>query len=215
MASVLPKLLLPLAGRPILDHTLAALQRSRRIHRIVVALPRERFASWQRRCALERRFGKVAQVVPGGETRMQSVARALEEMDPRCDLVVVHDGARPLVTNRMLDDVVRMAWRRGAAVVGVPVGPTIKQLDRAGQVQRTLDRSVLWEAQTPQAFRREVLQEAYAFASRLGWEATDDAQVVERLGVKVWLVPGSATNIKITTPQDLAFAEWLVKQGRF
>jgi 2-C-methyl-D-erythritol 4-phosphate cytidylyltransferase len=148
-------------------------------------------------------------VVAGGDSRSESVAAALEELG--ADVVVVHDAARPLVTAELVDAVIDDLLadeEAGAVVAASPVTDTIKQVARGMEVDRTLDRSSLWAAQTPQAFRAEALREALSSTSLLA-QATDDAMLVERIGGRVLLHEAPADNIKVTTPLDLRVAELL------
>jgi 2-C-methyl-D-erythritol 4-phosphate cytidylyltransferase len=151
-------------------------------------------------------------VVAGGETRSESVARAVEAIGT--DLVVVHDAARPLVTADLVDAVLEQLEVDpdcGAVVAATPVSDTIKQVIRGGEVDSTLDRSSLWAAQTPQAFRTGVLREALGSTGVLR-QATDDAMLVERIGGKVVLHEAPAENIKVTTQLDLKLAELLLEE---
>ena len=157
------KLALDLGGKPVLLHTLEALQRSPRVDEIVLVVRPEEEAGWRSRLAQLPGQRKVRRVVAGGERRQDSVARGLAVLDPRSSVVVVHDGARPLVSRELLHRTIEAAAEHGAAVAAMPVTDTVKEV--SGEwVQRTLDRSRLWAAQTPQAFRTEVLREAYAAA---------------------------------------------------
>ena len=134
----------------------------------------------------------------------------LEALGP-CAWVVVHDGARPLVTPQLIEEGLAAARETGAAVCGLPAGDTVKRVDEQGQVMRTLDRRRLWLVQTPQVFRYDILREAHERSRRT---ATDDAALVERLGHRVRVYPGSSRNLKVTTPEDLALAEALLKSAR-
>ncbi|MDA8065797.1 MAG: 2-C-methyl-D-erythritol 4-phosphate cytidylyltransferase [Thermaerobacter sp.] len=201
------KLALDLGGKPVLLHTLEALQRSPRVDEIVLVVRPEEEAGWRSRLAQLPGQRKVRRVVAGGERRQDSVARGLAVLDPRSSVVVVHDGARPLVSRELLHRTIEAAAEHGAAVAAMPVTDTVKEV--SGEwVQRTLDRSRLWAAQTPQAFRTEVLREAYAAAEE--GEATDDAALVERLGQRVRVVRGEGENLKLTTRRDLELARMLV-----
>ncbi|MCH7718276.1 MAG: 2-C-methyl-D-erythritol 4-phosphate cytidylyltransferase [Chloroflexi bacterium] len=154
-------------------------------------------------------FAKVCAVVPGGARRQDSVRAGLEALG-RCDWVVVHDGARPLVTEELIERGLEEARETGASCCALPVPDTVKEGDEAGHVVRTLDRSRLWLAQTPQVFSYELLLKAHQEAEG---EATDDAALVEALGVKVLLYRGSPRNLKVTTQEDLALVEALLAQS--
>jgi len=151
------------------------------------------------------------EVVAGGAERFDSVANALAKLRDDIDLVAIHDAARPCVTARMIDDVIAAAAKTGAALLAVPVSDTVKRGDDAGRVEATVPRKGLWLAQTPQVFRRDWLVEAHARRAQLGRDVTDDAQLIEAAGHPVYLVTGSASNVKITTREDLALAEAVLK----
>jgi 2-C-methyl-D-erythritol 4-phosphate cytidylyltransferase len=142
------------------------------------------------------------EVVAGGATRQASVRQALQAAPNDVDVVLVHDAVRPFIDRRLIDAVVAAAVTHGAAICALPLTETIKRV-RDGVVETTLDRSGLWAVQTPQGFRIAVLREAHDKAQRDGVIATDDAMLVERLGQPVRVVPGLASNVKITTPADL------------
>lgn len=150
---------------------------------------------------------KPERVVAGGATRTESVRLGIQEASPESDLVVVHDGARPLVTPELVARCLAAAAVHGAVVAALPATDTVKQADGEGVVTATLDRSQLWLAQTPQVFRRRLLEAALEAAAAQGASGTDDASLVERLGHPVHLVPGDPDNLKVTWPEDLARAE--------
>jgi len=149
------------------------------------------------------------QVVMGGAERTDSVQKALEQVKQGIDFVAVHDAARPCIVDPWIDDVFAAAERDGAAILGTSVQATLKRVDGQKHITATVDREGLWEAQTPQVFRREVITQAYAKRGRD--MVTDDAQLVERLGHKVTVVPCSPLNLKITTRDDLKLAEQVLK----
>jgi 2-C-methyl-D-erythritol 4-phosphate cytidylyltransferase len=151
------------------------------------------------------------EVVAGGAERFESVANALARVRDDVELVAVHDAARPCVTASMIDDVFAAAAKTGAALLAVPVSDTVKRGDAAGRVEATVPRKGLWLAQTPQVFRRDWLAEAHAKRGQLGQDVTDDAQLIEAAGHPVYLVTSDASNIKITTRDDLALAAAIIK----
>ncbi len=160
------------------------------------------------------RLRKVLAVVEGGTERQASVAAGLSALPPWADVVLVHDGARPLVPPALVEAVARAAAAEGAALAAVRPKDTVKLDDGRGRVQATPDRSRLWLAQTPQAFRVDWLREAHARAAAEGVDATDDAALVERLGRPVVIVPGSYRNLKVTTAEDVRVAEaWLAEEA--
>ncbi|MGW8257560.1 MAG: 2-C-methyl-D-erythritol 4-phosphate cytidylyltransferase [Thermoguttaceae bacterium] len=149
------------------------------------------------------------EVVDGGEERCDSVQAALSRVKSQADFVCVHDAARPCICDEWITQIFSAAEKTGAAIFALPVTNTLKKVGANNQIEETIARSGLWEAQTPQVFRRDWLLEAYA--KREGLKATDDAQLVERIGKKVTVVPGSPVNLKITTRDDLRLAEHSLK----
>lgn len=207
---VVPKQYLPMAGLPLLAWTLRALAASGRVDCTVLAVA----AGQEARCRaeiLEPNGLRVDRLVSGGADRQASVYAALSKAPADTDLVLVHDGARPLVTAQIIRAAVEAAAADGAAVVAMPVTDTIKVADGARRVEDTLPRGRLWAAQTPQVFRAAWLREAHAKALTDGFRGTDDSVLVERLGYPVRLVPGSPDNLKITTMGDLAQAEQILR----
>lgn len=156
-------------------------------------------------------FNKVSQIVAGGQERQDSIYRGLQSLPEECDLVVVHDGARPLVTPQILTEAIKEAQLSKASVVAVPVKDTIKQVNREGFVEKTLNRAELVSVQTPQVFKKEIILKAYEEAFKKGIYGTDDASLVELWGIKVKVVMGSYENIKITTPEDIELALSLIR----
>ena len=205
------KQLTELDGVPVLVRTLLALENARRVDTIVVAAREDQLVEISRLC---REYGitKCAKVVRGGENRVHSVLlAALEAGD--AELLAVQDGARPLTTPQLIDEVIALAERCGAAAPAVPVKDTVKQVRSDGAVERTLDRSALRAVQTPQVFQADLLKAALQSALESGAAVTDDCGAVERLGKTVYLTEGDETNLKITTPADLILAEALLRAG--
>lgn len=203
------KQLTELDGVPVLVRTLLALENARRVDTIVVAAREDQLVEISRLC---REYGitKCAKVVRGGENRVHSVLlAALEAGD--AELLAVQDGARPLTTPQLIDEVIALAERCGAAAPAVQVKDTVKQVRSDGAVERTLDRSALRAVQTPQVFQADLLKAALQSALERGAAVTDDCGAVERLGKTVYLTEGDETNLKITTPADLILAEALLR----
>ena len=151
------------------------------------------------------------QIIEGGNHRFESIANALAKVRDDAEFVAIHDAARPCLSRELIDAVFARAAKEGAAILAVQVGDTIKRSATVDIVKETVPRDHLWLAQTPQVFRREWLQAAYADCSRLGANITDDAQLIEAAGHSIHLVVGSATNIKITVKEDLFLAEAILK----
>jgi 2-C-methyl-D-erythritol 4-phosphate cytidylyltransferase len=203
-----PKQYLTVGGAPLLVLTLRALARCRALDGIVVAAPVDRVDATRE---LLRRFRvpRVLSVVPGGAERQDSVREGLQAVPPDAAWIVVHDAVRPFVTPALVERVLAAAHVPGAASCGWPVRETVKRVKDA-VVETTLPREGLWLTQTPQAFRRELLREAHEKALRDGYEATDDAMLVERVGGRVAMVEGLPKNLKIPTLDDLKTARaWM------
>ena len=209
MASDRPKQFLLLAGTPVIFHTLKPFEQCDSIDEVIVVLPAEESAGF---LSLAAKFGvtKVARVVPGGATRADSVKRGLMAIRAAtAEIVAVHDGVRPFVTVEEIDATVAAARAGGAAILVARVTDTIKQVS-SDNVVRTLDRSELRRALTPQCFQYDVLRRAYQHADVNDPSLTDESALVEKLGHTVRIVEGSARNIKITTAEDLAIAETIL-----
>lgn len=201
---------LNLSEKPILIHTLRALSGSGDIDSIIVvvnSLDKSRCADLIRQYEI----GKVKSVISGGKERCDSVYNGLMALDDDTDIVVVHDGVRPFISADILKRSIAAAKKTGACVVGVPVKATVKRAKGGDVVEKTVDRSNLWEIQTPQVFRKDLILEAYKKFRAI--KATDDSMLVEKLGAKVKIVAGSYNNIKITTPEDLIIGEAILRSG--
>ncbi|HEX8493703.1 MAG TPA: 2-C-methyl-D-erythritol 4-phosphate cytidylyltransferase [Pyrinomonadaceae bacterium] len=206
------KQFLELDGVPVIIHTLRRFEQCAAIDEIIVVLPAPDVAGFLA-VAAPHELRKLARVVAGGGTRAESVWRGLQAVRAAtAEILAVHDGVRPFVTADEISRTVAAAQRSGAAILAAPAIDTIKEV-QDGQVRRTLQRDSLRHALTPQCFRYALLREAYERAKDLGAAVTDDSFLIEQLGISVAVVEGSARNIKITRPEDLAFAEILVKQN--
>lgn len=208
MGGKVPKQYLLLEGRPLLWHTLAVLERSPLIRALILAVRPE---DQQFAAQLAAGFAKVRCLVTGGEERGDSVRAGLAATNAEDEIVLVHDAVRPFVSPSLIERVVAAAREWGAAIPVLPVRETIKVVDD-GQVVETPPRSRLWAAQTPQGFRRSLLLEAFSGQGG-GVLATDEAMLVERLGRVVRVVEGEPGNLKITTPEDLAWAGWRMQHS--
>jgi 2-C-methyl-D-erythritol 4-phosphate cytidylyltransferase len=210
MGAGAPKAFLAVAGVPMLVHSARAFDAAASVSAIAVVVPADRIDEAR---AMLRGLQKPVTVVAGGERRQDSVRRGLDAVPGDFDgVVLVHDAARPLVDVALIDLVAAVAGRAGAAIPVLPVADTIKRIED-GIVRATVDRAALSAAQTPQGFDIAVLREAYDVAERDGTPLTDEAMAVEHIGRPVRAVPGSARNRKITTPDDLAWAEDLLARG--
>lgn len=205
------KAFVSLAGRPLVSYALAALRACAEVSEMVLVVGAGDVER-ARRDLLEGGGDRSERVVAGGEHRQDSVAAALGELSPDCDIVVIHDGARPLARPGLVGRCVEAAAEHGAAVAALACTDTVKEVGGEGNVSRTLDRSRIWLAQTPQAFRSDLLARAHAAGRAAGVEGTDDASLVERLGHPVHVVEGDPDNIKITYPRDVRWAEQLLAE---
>ncbi len=212
MRSNTRKPLLRLKSAPLICHVLARLQVAGRYGATIVAVHPEDLEEVKRRYGsiLEKRFG-VNRIISGGGTRRQTVLKMLDYVPDSVKMVLIHDGARPLVRPDTVMDVVQKAENSsGGAISAVPADATVKEVNCHGTIKYTPPRRNLWIAQTPQVFWAEVLINSHREAEKRGWKVTDDAEVVEKAGHKVVAVKGNYDNIKITNPQDLRIAEVLL-----
>jgi 2-C-methyl-D-erythritol 4-phosphate cytidylyltransferase len=211
MGTGLPKQFLVLEGKPVVVHTLQVFESSPLINEVVLVVP----PGEEERCRREwvEPFGlkKVARYTAGGKERQDSVLAGLMQVSDETEIVLVHDAVRPFVTPSMIRDVVEAAGACGGAIVAVPARDTLKRVNPEGTIEKTLERSSAWLAQTPQAFLKKVLLDAHERALREGLVLTDESALVERMGIRVRVVPGSWRNFKITQPEDLALAEEILK----
>ena len=195
------------AGKPMLLHSLQTFQARADVAMVVCVVP-QRYAGdpspWLFQCDIERMLISV-----GGKTRGESVQNGLEDLTAACQFVLIHDAARPLVTPEMIDRVVAEARKGHGAIAALPITDTLKEVDADGRIIRTIERTNLWRAQTPQGFPRELIVRAYADARVAQVTATDDAALLERLGLPVVVVRGSERAMKVTEEGDFARAEAL------
>ncbi len=198
---------LQLHGKPILAHTISVFDNNPVVDSIFVIVNDSDLELCESMSIKPYGFRKVANLIPGGETRQDSVFNGLRLLPSDTDFVIVHDGVRPFVTGDLIDSCLEAVEEWGAAVAAVPVQDTIKVADTDGFIVDTPNRSKLWAVQTPQGFRRDVLMEAHQQARQTGLRATDDAALVEQLGRRIKLITGNHRNLKITTAEDLLIAE--------
>lgn len=213
MGTTTKKQYLTLAGEPVLAHTLRVFENSSLIKHVVLVVGQDELAWCHDEILAKFNFTKVLTVVPGGIYRQHSVYNGLVALKAQAtDVVIVHDGARPLLTETVLKTTIQGAVVGGAAVAAVPVKDTIKKASANKTILETPPRETLWAVQTPQAFRYQLLMRAYQRAEEEDFIGTDDASLVERSGQEVHLVDGSYENIKITTLEDMAFAEAILER---
>ena len=216
MGASINKQYLQLNGLPIVARTIAVFEDSPLIDEIYLVIPAEEIPYCQEHVIAVCGFQKVTAIIAGGKERQNSVMNGLNALRDAVnddDIILIHDGVRPFVTETMLKESIAMACSRDGALVAVPVKDTIKNV-RSGVVIDTPERETLWQAQTPQSFRFGIIFNAHLNAAEVGFIGTDDASLVERCGGSVGIVPGEYRNIKITTPEDLILAEAFLAQNR-
>ena len=204
MPGIVPKQFRPILGRPVLWHTLRCFEETPSVGGIIVAVNPADRARYE---AFAGDFGKLRPAVEGGRERGDSVRFALGGTTEEDEIVLVHDAVRPLVTRELIDRVIEETERSGAAIPALPATETVKEV-RGGVIVGTPDRRSLWNAQTPQGFSRNALLQAFDRAAAGTHPATDEATLLERMGVKVRIVAGDSLNIKLTTPEDFEKVEW-------
>lgn len=206
LGSKAPKAFVKVGDRAMLWYSLTAVGKAGSINEVVIAVP-EGFENAARAEATAAGLRVPVKITPGGIERQDSVRIALGLTSAESELVVVHDAARPLATPEIFEACLAAAVRAGGAIAAIPVSDTLKRVDHGKTIAATVARAGLWQAQTPQAFRRDALVEAHRRAVSDRIVATDDADLVERTGVRVQVVEVTTANIKITTPSDLAMVE--------
>ena len=205
------KLLLQVRSQPIIAWTLKAAAAASTIKWIgIISQP----VDWPdfKAIVADLNVTKPVEFIPGGLSRQESVYNGLQALPDTAEHVLIHDGARCLVTPDLLNSCAQAIQECSGLIAAVPVKDTIKVVDKHGIIQTTPDRQQLWAAQTPQGFNVNLLKQCHAQGRRQGWEVTDDAALFERCGLEVGIVPGEETNLKVTTPQDLAMAEFILSQ---
>jgi 2-C-methyl-D-erythritol 4-phosphate cytidylyltransferase len=205
------KLLLTLLGKPLLAWTLMAVEASGQIKWIgIMAQPED----WQdiKEILASVSLTKPVELIIGGSTRQESVYNGLQALPPTADRVLIHDGARCLATADLLDRCAEVLQNCPGLIAAIPVKDTIKLVDESKLIQDTPNRDNLWAAQTPQGFDVKLLKQCHDRGRELGWEVTDDAALFEKCGLPVRIVEGEETNLKVTTPVDLAIAEFILQQ---
>lgn len=198
---------LVLKNKPILAHSIEVFQKCDLIDEIIVVANKDEEASCRANVIEKYGYDKVNKLVTGGDERQNSVYNGLIHVSNKCDIVLVHDGARPLVTSAIIERCINGVKNYGAVSCGMPIKETIKIIDEKRNVKVTPKRDSIWITQTPQAFKLDILVKAHLNALEEKITCTDDAMLVEQLGINVRMVEGDYENIKITTPDDLIMAE--------
>nr|WP_302686873.1 2-C-methyl-D-erythritol 4-phosphate cytidylyltransferase [uncultured Romboutsia sp.] len=204
------KQFIKLEGKEIIAYTIEKFYNNSNIEDIVVVV-KEDESEFFKKEILDKYNFKNVKIAYGGKERQDSVYNGLKLLDEKCDVVLIHDGARPFVSDKIIDKSIEEAKEHKAIVVGVPVKDTIKVIDNDKNIVDTPNRSVLWAVQTPQTFDYNILIDAYKDAFKNKFYGTDDAMLVERIGYKVKMLEGSYNNIKITTQEDLNIGSQILR----
>ena len=205
------KLLAPLDGRPLVAHAIAAFEQTESVTDIIVVGRAERLSDYEE-IVRTSGFAKVSAVIPGGPRRQDSVRRGLAQLGAATEFVAVHDAARPLVRSDLVERILQLARSHGGSASAAPVIDTLKRVDENHVVTGGVAREKLFAVETPQIFRRDLLEKAYAAVFETGVEVTDEISAVERVGGKVVLLPNDEPNFKVTYPADLPLAEFVLRQ---
>lgn len=203
-----PKQFALLGGRPVIDWAIEAFALHPQINELIVVLPDESQAE-----VIKSKWAKVRAVVKGGPHRQDSVARGLAAVSADREIILIHDGVRPLVTPELITRIIEATLKEGAAVPVLPLEDTIKEVESDWVVQ-TINREKLFRVQTPQGFRRDLLEAAFFQAQKDNFYGSDEASLVERIGGRIKIVKGDKFNIKITSPEDLKIAEVWLNESR-
>lgn len=211
MGSKINKQFIWIEGKPILAHTIEKFEKSRYIDEIIIVTKEEEIEYCRKEIVKKYKFKKVNNIIRGGKERQDSVYNGILALNEKTDIVLTHDGARPFVEIKNIEDGIKGVIEFGACVIGVPVTDTIKVVAQDNTIESTPNRSKLWAAQTPQCFLKNILVDGYDKAIKDRYSATDDSSIVENAGHRVKMVMGNYKNIKITTPEDIIVAESLFK----
>jgi 2-C-methyl-D-erythritol 4-phosphate cytidylyltransferase len=210
MAQETPKAFISMGGLPLFAHTLRKFEICPQVQEVVLLVPHEGAILQAEGIVRSAGFQKVVRIIPGGAKRQDSVYLGLKTLDNQTDIVLVHDGARPFVPVDLIRRIIEETRNWKSVVAAIPVRDTIKEVAPDGRVCRTLNREPLWEIQTPQGFLYSLLVEAYERAQVEKFYGTDDAALIEHLGLPVKVIQGDRFNIKITTPEDLTLGETIL-----
>jgi 2-C-methyl-D-erythritol 4-phosphate cytidylyltransferase len=205
---------LMLAGKPIIAHTVSAFEKCHHIDAILLVIPADDIPMVRQNVLPILGLSKPIQLVAGGKHRQDSVYNGLKAIDPACRIVVIHDGVRPFVSPAQISACILETEKHGACIMGIPAFDTLKKVQGNRFVEKTLDRERIWLTQTPQAFRTELIKKAHLRAQKDNILGTDDAFLVERLGIDVKFIIGSRRNIKITTIEDLELCYALIQNQK-
>ena len=211
IGGIITKQFLELMGKPIIIHSLEKFQNNHHVTEIIIATQKVYLEEIQKLCN-RYNINKVKHIIEGGITRQQSIENCLTKINPNTELICVHDAVRPFISGNVINDAILTAKKFKAAVVAVPAKDTIKKVSKNKKIEETLNRDLLWIIQTPQIFNSKILIKAYKNAKKKNIIGTDDSSLVEAIGIKPKIVVGEYENIKITTKDDLDFAELILNK---
>lgn len=211
MSASTVKQFLSLNNKPILAHTIDKFERNEKIHEIIIVIGKEEKKYCENNIIKKYNYKKIKAVIEGGKERQDSVYNGLKKVSKDISIVLVHDAVRPFIEEKDIVTVINTTVEKNACALGVPCKDTIKVVSKNNEVEKSLDRSKLWCMQTPQGFKYDIVIKAYKNAEQKNLVGTDDATLVEIIGEKVYIVEGNYNNIKITTPEDLEYAKFLIK----
>ncbi len=207
----IPKQFMEIGGKPLLCHTLESFEKCEEIDEILLVVPEDWLTFSSTELVDKYDFRKINKVIAGGDKRQDSVYKGLSAIPRDTSIVVIHDGVRPLVRVSRIRESIRLCQECKAVILAVPIKETVKRIE-GDSVLTTLNRERLWSAQTPQTFEYKLLLDAYEKAKLDGFVGTDDASLVERMGIEVKILEGDYDNIKITTPEDLLYVEEILRK---
>ena len=207
-----PKQYLMLRGRPVLCHTVMAFNKCSDVDKIVLVVPEKDVTYCREQLLSDLPIDTPLKILAGGKRRQDSVFNGILSIDDRDAIVVIHDGVRPLIRPEMITRCIKKAKISGACILGAPLQDTLKMVDSDSLIQKTINRERLWTAQTPQAFHYKLIRDAHEAAAKEGVEATDDAVLLERMGLPVNILLSTGNNLKITTSDDLLLADAILSQ---
>ena len=205
------KQFLSIGGKPLIVYTLGPFEQSTLVDDIILVGPQEDLEYLRKEAVKRFGFKKVEKIIPGGKRRQDSVYQGILAIEGDCDMVLIHDGARPLITTKLLEESIRLCQRYKAVATAVRITDTVKR-EEGGFVFRTIDRTFLWAAQTPQTFAYELILSAYRRAYEDGYGASDDSALVERIGQRIKIMEGSCENLKLTSPEDVPLVEAILRK---
>jgi 2-C-methyl-D-erythritol 4-phosphate cytidylyltransferase len=213
MATTVNKQFLEIDRKPIIAYTMEKFVVSSLVENIILVVPEE-WITFVRKSIVEKyNFLKVSNIIAGGVTRQESVLAGLKALEKSTSFILIHDAVRPLISQQTIELVIKKGMETGAAIVAVRANDTVKRVNE-NQIESTLNRDMIWLAQTPQVFEKQIILDAYRNAAEKDIVATDDSALVERLGISVLVVEGAYSNIKITNPSDLSLAEFYLNQQK-